>query len=356
MLSFLYLSQESTTPDHHQISPPASPPTPRPRSNIYQTIESAILDQYRTDEDTTNLTCNIPSLDSRHGESPPYASYLESAAATGFDFGHDITKKKSVSSNIAENKALLDDMYDELAMLEDMVANKNPPPSQPHSPVRASTITATQQRTTDAAFDDYSPSIHSPTRVPTVQTQRQPTIIDSAFDDSIITCDEAPPSPNKATTTTKAMPAPSDVEQSSSAHIPIRKTSKTTQRQTSRESSLGLPSNSSMLLCRTPSTSSSHSQESVSVDLSGLDDLLAEVDGHRGGSTSNSCGNTTSQLREKYNSVLQETKRRSVSGLEHRAVLSKTMPSPSIRTTKRRIIKVSGLNRTGSFDSTRVKP
>ena len=174
-------------------------------------------------------------------------------------------------------------MYDELAMLEDMVANKNPPSQT---------------------------SLHTPSRMPTTtKTQQQPTTIDTAFDDSVInSSDEAPSSPNKTTTTTIKTAVSEDIEQSS-AHVPTPKTTTTAQRQTSRESSLGLPSNSSMLLCRTPSTSSSHSQESVSIDLSGLDDLLAEVDGHRGGSnTNNTSGNTTVQLREKYQNVLQVIK------------------------------------------------
>ena len=220
------------------------------------------MDQYRDDDNTTNLKSNIPSLDSRHGESPPYASYLESVAATGFGFDDALVDdvnnhhSKSISSNIAENKALLDDMYDELAMLEDMVANKNPP-------------------------------LFSPTRVLPVKTQQ------TSFEHDLVN-EEAPLSPNKATTTV----VPADITPSSE-QVPIPKASKTTQRQTSRESSLGLPSNSSMLLCRTPSTSSSHSQESISIDLSGLDDLLAEVDGHRGG------GGGGGQIREKYGSVLQ---------------------------------------------------
>ncbi|XP_066929720.1 myosin heavy chain, cardiac muscle isoform-like isoform X1 [Clytia hemisphaerica] len=297
--------KEESTGHYEQLysgssSNPTSPRSSRPSSNIYQTIESAILDQYRGDDQHCYLKSNIPPLDSRHGESPPYTSYIESAAA-GLGLNRSDVDRKSIS-NMAENKALVDDMYDQLALLEDLVSKKNMPP-----PLSPSAVSPTKTR-----------DVAKPVKVSTSEN-------DTSNDDS-----SQPASPNK------------ESGHKASSHIRIPKLS---QRQSSRESNLGLPSNTK-LLCRTPSTSSSHSQDSTCIDLSGLDDLLAEVDGHRGGS----------HAHEKYASVVQESKRRSVSGLEHKPVLSKTMPVPSIRNTRRRIIKVSGLNRTGSFDSTRVKP
>lgn len=152
---------------------------------------------------------------------------------------------------MAENKALVDDMYDQLALLEDLVSKKNMPP-----PLSPSAVSPTKTR-----------DVAKPVKVSTSEN-------DTSNDDS-----SQPASPNK------------ESGYKASSHIRIPKLS---QRQSSRESNLGLPSNTK-LLCRTPSTSSSHSQDSTCIDLSGLDDLLAEVDGHRGGS----------HAHEKYASVVQ---------------------------------------------------
>ena len=206
------------------------------------------MDQYRGDDQHSNLKSNIPPLDSRHGESPPYTSYIESAAA-GLGLNRSDVDRKSIS-NMAENKALVNDMYDQLALLEDLVSKKSIPP-----PLSPSAVSLTK----------FALDVAKPVKVSTSEN-------DVSNDDS-----SQPASPNK------------ESGYSTSSHIRIPKLS---QRQSSRESNLGLPSNT-MLLCRTPSTSSSHSQDSTSIDLSGLDDLLAEVDGHRGGS------------HEKYASVVQ---------------------------------------------------
>jgi len=199
-------------------------------STIYRTIESAILDQYRGDEDqNTSLTSNIPSLDdnTRLGGSPPYTSYIDSAAAA---VAGEVDNKSA--SNIAENKALVEDMFDQLALLEDLVSNKAYTPNTNVLEERASAGES-------GSDEDSTP----------LQQQRKE---------------------NPNSTLPRCIP---------------------------KRSSLGLASSNittTKVLCRTPSTSSSLSQDGSNIDLSCLDDLLAEVDGHR-----------TSGSHEKYAIVVQ---------------------------------------------------
>lgn len=93
------------------------------------------------------------------------------------------------------------------------------------------------------------------------------------------------------------------------------------------------------------------------VDLSGLDDLLAEVN-HRRGSESRENLATTSQQDFRRISVdnLPISTRSSGNLIPRTKSSSTTTIMPSIRTTTRHIIRLGGLNRSGSLDSTASRP
>ena len=262
----------SSTSVGHQQPPPASPT----RSNIYRTIESAILDQYRGEEHHSDMTSNIPSLDDnrRIGGSPPYTSFMEAAAnAAGLNYNHVNSNVDNKSMfNIAENKKLVSDMYDQLAQLEDLVAEKY---SQKKSPVDVDSSATAEEKPEEG---------NTSTKENVAETYSQ-----------ITKADDTNNSSTTGETKSSAMENCSgseheNINDNAAVSVSAKRTSSICRRQSSRESSLGLPSNAT-LLCRTPSSSSTLSQDSSTIDLSGLDELLAEVD--QKGS------------HEKYNSIVQ---------------------------------------------------
>lgn len=204
--------------------------------NIYHTIENALLDQYR-DDGQNILPSSIPSLSGspRVGESVSFSitdvkSLLdEHISTTPGDHASSLDK-----SRIAENKAMLDDMYDELAQLEDLVTSKYPSK-------KISSSNETENNTKNVDTEESSP------------------LPKTSISDTEKNNSESSP-PHRETGMNPTPPKP--------RHHSI---------------SLGVPS-SNAYLCRTPSTSSTLSQDSNSIDLSALDDLLAEVDRRSSGS------------------------------------------------------------------------
>lgn len=261
--------------------------------SLYRTIENAILDQYN-DEDLPppssvqtlpNTDRNI-KLEYRDGTTSNHAKFAE---------------------NVMENKQLVDDMYEQLAALEDMVKT-------------STTSVAVSASTISRLSPTSSPVTTSPTELTSSPTSGTTTTT-SSVPDTEVTSSEVSPTPP----ITCAIPANQRPRAVSITNIQL-KTGRPKERVT-----ISAPEKS-------PSESKrSSGNESNIIDLSGLDDLLAEV------SKRNSGGH------EARNKIIPP----------HPIVRrhSERLPSPpkpimpSIRTTRRRIIKLGGLNRSDSFDS-----